>query len=141
VHPSIRADDAYAALQDLERHVVVTEVVRSVRVEPTGENEQISHWDVQYRRGLLRWSQFDVYDVPRRRVTFSLRDGDPAELEGFWQVREAGDGCSVTFSCDFDLGIPGLGASLDPLAARILRETIERQLLDVWQGIELQPSG
>lgn len=141
VHPGVPPDEAFAALEDLEQHVVRTSVVRSVRVEPgAGPDEQVSHWEVQYRNGVLRWSQHDAYDRPARTLRFTRRDGDPAELDGAWRVEPAdGGGSRITFSCDFDLGIPSLGAFIDPLAGRILRETVAQQLQEAFgPGLQLQ---
>jgi ribosome-associated toxin RatA of RatAB toxin-antitoxin module len=135
-HPGIAPDAAFAVFDDLETHVVRTSVVRSVTVEPgDGPDHRISCWQVQYRKGLLKWSQHDHLDREARVLTFTRRDGDPAELSGTWAVDPEGDGSRVTFTCRFDLGVPTLSGTLDPLAGRILRETIVRQLQETWPGI------
>ena len=134
VHDAVAPDDAFAVFEDLEQTVVRTSVVRSVRVEP-GEDpaQRVSFWEVQYRNGLLRWSQHDRLDHAARTVTFRRRDGDPAALDGSWVVEPHGAaGSRVTFTCSFDLGIPTLSAMLDPLAGRILRETIVQQLQETY---------
>lgn len=138
-HDDIDPDAAFAVFGDLERHVVRTSVVRSVTVEP-GEtpDDRVSRWEVQYRNGLLKWSQFDRLDRDARVVTFTRRDGDPATLDGTWSVEPHDGGARITFACRFDLGIPTLSAMLDPLAGRILRETIVRQLQETWPGIAVE---
>jgi ribosome-associated toxin RatA of RatAB toxin-antitoxin module len=138
-HDSIEPDAAFAVFDDLEANVVRTSVVRSVTVEPGADpDDRVSLWEVQYRNGLLKWSQHDHLDRGARVLTFTRRDGDPAALDGTWSVEPHGGGARVTFTCRFDLGIPTLSAMLDPLAGRILRETIVRQFEETWPGIVVE---
>jgi hypothetical protein len=126
------ADDAYAVIRDLERNVRRDRVVRDVRVEPISDRTQISHWEINFANGILRWSERDEYDDAARCMRFTLREGDPVLYEGAWEIAQTADGFRILFRCDFDLGIPTLAATLDPLGVRILRETISAQLVDIF---------
>lgn len=134
VHATVTADEAYGVLRRLGENVRTGGVVQEIRVEALDEDRQVSHWDVKFREGLLRWTQEDVFDDDARTMTFHQVTGDPKTFEGVWRVEELGDGCRVTFVCDFDIGIPSLAATIDPLARRILRETVAQQLVDVFGG-------
>jgi hypothetical protein len=87
---------------------------------------------VSFRNGLLRWVQRDVFDDERREVRYTLLEGDPAELEGYWRIEPSGDGFAVRANASFDLGVVTFSETLDPLAARILRETFETQLSEIF---------
>jgi ribosome-associated toxin RatA of RatAB toxin-antitoxin module len=135
-HPHGNADQAFSVLRELDRHVVTGEVIRSLTVEPLGDDLRVSHWDVKFRNGILRWSQRDEFDAATRTMRFELVDGDAEVLEGTWRMEDRADGCTITFSCEFDLGIPSLAEFLDPVAVRILGETVIAQLTDIF-GPEL----
>lgn len=139
VHATVTADEAYEVLRHLGDNLRVGGVIQEIRVEPLGEERQVSHWDVKFREGLLRWTQEDVFDDVERTMTFRQLQGDPKTFEGVWRVEQAGAGSRVSFSCDFDIGIPSLSATIDPLAKRILRETVARQLTDIFgDDLELE---
>lgn len=133
VHPDVSADDAFRVLRELDRHVHEGEVILSLTLshqEPDGS--RVSHWETRFRNGILRWSQRDVLDDDARTMTFALSEGDAETLEGQWRIEPAEVGCRIHFACDFDLGIPSLSEFLDPVAVRLLRETVEAQLTDIF---------
>ena len=131
-HPDLPPQQAFSVLGNFESHVRLSEVVRSVHVERLEGGERRSHWEVAFRNGILRWSQRDDFDERRMLVRYSLLSGDPAELEGHWRVTPHGQGCRVHFQSEFDLGIGSFGELLDPLAARILRETVVAQMSQIF---------
>ena len=132
VHPDVSADEAFAVLCELDRHVREGATIISLRLEDHDGDTRVSHWETRFRNGILRWSQRDVLDPQARTMTFALRDGDAETLEGQWRIELAEQGCRIHFACDFDLGIPSLSDFLDPVAVRLLRETVEAQLTDIF---------
>jgi ribosome-associated toxin RatA of RatAB toxin-antitoxin module len=139
VHSGVTADEAYGVLRRLGESVRTGGTIQSIRVESAGEDRQVSHWDVKFREGLLRWSQEDVFDDAARTMTFRQIQGDPKTFEGVWRAGEDGDGCRISFACDFDIGIPSLSATIDPLARRILRETVTAQLVEIFgEGLTVE---
>jgi hypothetical protein len=140
-HPSMSADEAFSILRDFDRHVALSEVVRSVQIEPLPDGGRSSRWEVSFRNGLLRWVQRDEFDAAQREVRYSLLSGDPAELDGFWRVEPRGDGFEIRCQSAFDLGIVTFSETLDPLAARILRETMTTQLSEIFgDGLVVEES-
>jgi Polyketide cyclase / dehydrase and lipid transport len=134
VHPDVSADDAFGVLRELDRHVREGEVILSLTLDGDGDT-RTSHWETRFRAGILRWSQRDVLDAETRTMAFALSEGDAETLEGEWRIEPAETpqaGCLIHFSCDFDLGIPSLSEFLDPVAVRLLRETVEAQLTDIF---------
>lgn len=132
VHPDVSADDAFGVLRELDRHVREGDVILSLRLDDGDGTTRVSHWETRFRNGILRWSQLDVLDPESRTMTFALTEGDAETLEGQWRIEPAEVGCRIHFACDFDLGIPSLSEFLDPVAVRLLRETVEAQLTDIF---------
>lgn len=132
VNPGGNATEAFAVLRELDRHVVAGDVIRSLRVERLQDGSRISHWDVTFQKGILHWSQREELDEVERTMRFAQTEGDADVLEGAWRITDVEQGCRIHFSCDFDLGIPTLSRFVDPLATRILRETVTEQLREIF---------
>jgi ribosome-associated toxin RatA of RatAB toxin-antitoxin module len=136
LHPTGTAKEAFAVLRDLDRHVTTEGVIRALRIERRQRDSRISHWDVRFRNGVLRWSQRDELDEDSGTMRFTSVDGDVAVLEGAWRVTDADEGVRIAFWCEFDLGIPSLSEFIDPVAKRLLKETVRAQLVEIF-GPEL----
>ena len=122
-YTTIASDDLFSALSDFEAHARRSPVVRSVVVhtdcEPT-----VSDWEVSFRRGVLKWSEFDDFDPTARVIRFWRRDGDPESFEGSWEVTEDSGGCVAQFRAEFELGIPSFASIVDPLGDRMLYDNV-----------------
>jgi ribosome-associated toxin RatA of RatAB toxin-antitoxin module len=141
-HPELDPRRTFSVLRNFESHVQFSEVVRSVRVEPLPDGGRCSHWEVAFRDGILCWTQRDEFDEDRLTASYTLIAGDPAALEGQWSVHPDNGGCRVVFRSEFDLGIGSLSELLDPLAARILRETVSTQMSEIFgPGFVIEPNG
>lgn len=136
MHPARTARDAFAILRDLDRHVTTDGVIRSLRIERRDGDSRISHWDVKFRNGILRWTQRDELDEDAGTMRFVAIGGDVEVLEGAWRVTDADGGVRIAFWCEFDLGIPSLAEFIDPVAVRLLKETVRAQLVEIF-GDEL----
>ncbi|WP_406504457.1 type II toxin-antitoxin system RatA family toxin [Streptomyces sp. NBC_00212] len=115
---------AYDRIKDYARYPELTPVVRSVTVREMTDEEIHSDWEVYFRNGILRWTETDRFDEAKLRISFRQLEGDFAEFTGTWSVTPDGEGCLVDFAAEFDFGIPSLAGILDPVAARVLKETI-----------------
>ncbi|MFS8202248.1 type II toxin-antitoxin system RatA family toxin [Streptomyces sp. CWNU-52B] len=119
-------DEAYRRIRDFARYPELTPVVRAVTVRAgtDGEDgEEHSDWEVYFRNGILRWTEADRFDEERLTIAFRQLHGDFEEFTGTWRVR-VGAGCLIEFAAEFDFGIPSLAGILDPVAERVLKETI-----------------
>jgi ribosome-associated toxin RatA of RatAB toxin-antitoxin module len=132
VHQGVPADEAFDVLRELDQHVREGEVIISLTLSDQDGDTRLSHWETRFRNGILRWTQRDVLDRDARTMTFALSEGDAETLEGQWRIEPAEGGCQIHFACDFDIGIPSLAEFLDPVAVRLLRETVEAQLTDIF---------
>lgn len=136
-HPTFSAARAYETLRDLDSFMKYSPAVRSVRLEETPDGRTISHWEVNFRNGILVWSEEDVFDDATHSVRFHRLSGDPVHFAGTWSATDEDDGCHVRFEAEFDIGIPTLSAMLDPLASATLRENIVETMVGV-MGDELE---
>lgn len=119
----VGADEAYRRVRDFARYPELSPVVRSVAVREGPDGEEHSDWEVFFRNGILRWTEADRFDEERLSIAFRQLHGDFEEFTGTWRVR-VGAGCLIDFAAEFDFGIPSLAGILDPVAERVLKETI-----------------
>lgn len=145
---AVEADEAYRRLVDFDRYPELTSTVRSVDVQP-GESDDVvlSSWAVNFRGGILHWTERDRLDRSGRVLTFEQIVGDLDVFAGRWQVLPDGVGCRVLFDAQLDMGIPSLAAIIDPIARNALQDNVLLILtgllgqLKTSTGEPLQPSG
>lgn len=133
---TVGPQEAYALVRDFARYPELVESVRAVTVHPPADGGPTrSDWEVDFRSGVLTWSEEDVFDDDRLTITFRQTEGDFEEFTGQWEVTGSGaDGCRVRFTAKFDFGLPSLAGIIDPVAERVLQESVARiltTLLDV----------
>ncbi|MBH1933789.1 SRPBCC family protein [Streptomyces sp. AV19] len=121
----VAPEDAYARIGDFARYPSLVTAIRRVTVHPATRPGRLhSDWEVDFRNGVLSWSEADSFDDERRVISFTQTTGDFETFTGEWEVRTEGDGCAVLFGAKFDFGLPSLAGIIDPVAERVLRETI-----------------
>jgi ribosome-associated toxin RatA of RatAB toxin-antitoxin module len=123
-------DQAYERVRDFARYPDLVDRVRSVTVHPAPPGAPVrSDWEVDFRNGVLTWSEEDVLDDAARSIVFRQTEGDFESFDGRWDVTAQADGSArVAFTAAFDFGLPSLAGIVDPVAERVLRETIEHIL-------------
>ena len=122
--PDKPASDVYRTLADFERYPELSDAVRSVTLTEVSENRTVSHWEVTFRAGLLRWTEQDTFDPGALSITFRQLEGDVAVFDGSWQCLDAAPGSEIMFSARLDMGIPSLADALEPIAVRTLIDNI-----------------
>lgn len=122
--PDKPAIGVYQTLADFERYPQLCDAVRSVAVTQVSDNVTVSHWEVTFRAGLLRWTEQDMFDPGALSITFRQLEGDAAVFDGSWQCLDAATGSEIMFSARLDMGIPSLADALEPIAVRTLIDNI-----------------
>ena len=122
--PDKPASEVYATLADFGRYPELCDAVRSVVVTEVSENRTVSHWEVTFRAGLLRWTEEDTFDPGALSITFRQLEGDAAVFDGSWQCADAEQGSEIVFAARLDMGIPSLADALEPIAVRTLIDNI-----------------
>ncbi|HEV2343182.1 MAG TPA: SRPBCC family protein [Actinocrinis sp.] len=116
---------------DLAPHVQSAKVHQSLP-EPTGR----SSWELHFRSGLLRWSETESFDREALRIVFEQDAGDFDSFTGTWSITRQGADTAVRFEADFDFGIPSLEGILDPIAERVIRETVAWALVGLFEHVD-----
>jgi ribosome-associated toxin RatA of RatAB toxin-antitoxin module len=115
------AQDVYALMSNLESYPACGAAVRSLTVARE-DGRVVSTWEVSFHGGIMRWKEEDVFVPEEHALKFRQIDGDMDSFTGEWRVTDTNEGCVVDFRADFDLGLPGLSAILEPIATQALRD-------------------
>ena len=135
--PGRRCADVFALLSDFAAYPQFSNAVRSVQTTRR-DGCDYSTWEVNFRDGILRWTEQDVFDTLNHRLHFAQTEGDIDHFTGEWSVHAATDGVRVCFSCQFDLGIPGLADILEPIAEQALRDNARSIIAGLLPAVQLQ---
>ncbi|GAA0445869.1 type II toxin-antitoxin system RatA family toxin [Streptomyces olivaceiscleroticus] len=136
--PDVPAETVFDAVLHFERYPELTPHVRAAAVhEGPPAPEGSSSWELYFRSGLLRWTERETYDRERLHIAFRQTDGDFDELSGTWLLRQDGPDCALRFDADFSFGIPSMAGILDPIAARVIEETVAWAVNGMFAGVRL----
>ena len=137
------AQDVYERLKDPDVYVACApEQVKSVVNEEVPEADQaVTHWEIYFRNGVLRWSERDTYDDPNTTLAFVQTEGDFESFHGTWVIEATGaEEVLLTFTATFDFGVPSLEAIIDPVAIRVLRAAMGRIIGQLFGGTIREPA-
>lgn len=123
-------DESFRRLADFERYADYTATVRSVVVEDRAGRPH-STWRVDFRGGILCWTERDDIDPVGRVLAFEQVDGDLERFVGRWVIEPEGLGSRLTFSAELDLGIPSLAPIVDPVA----RQALDANMRTILRGL------
>jgi ribosome-associated toxin RatA of RatAB toxin-antitoxin module len=139
--PGGDAGVVFDRLAEFERYPHLVDVVRSVRlVSPPGSQPVISRWEVYFRNGILAWTEADQLRRSDLTIEFDQLEGDFDEFSGSWVLTAQDGGVALVFACAFDFGVPSLASIIDPVAERVLTETIQLILRGLFTVVEF-PDG
>ncbi len=101
---------------------------------PTGR----SGWELHFRSGLLRWSEGERFHRDALRIEFEQENGDFDFFRGAWTLRQQGPDTVVRFEAEFDFGIASLAGILDPIAERVIKETVAWVLVGMFAQVDFR---
>ncbi|GLW89927.1 type II toxin-antitoxin system RatA family toxin [Actinokineospora globicatena] len=128
---------AYSGIAAFERYAEFADDVRQVAVGPTETS-----WEVNFRRGLMRWHETEVFDADALRIEFTQTDGDFDDFRGSWSVSATDDGrAEVRFEVTYDFGIESLSGLMDPIAERVIKRAIVQVLGGLFGAAEVLEGG
>jgi len=122
--PDLNPLAVFERLRDFGAYPKFTDAIREVRVVEIDHCTVDSHWQANFRNGVLCWSERDTIDPAALSIEFTQLDGDFERFEGGWYVSEDSPGTTARFTAVFDLSIPTLASLIDPIAARTLLDTM-----------------
>ncbi len=129
VYDTVLKFDRYA---DLAPHVQST-VVHQTRPESSGR----SSWELHFRSGLLSWTEREHFLVDELVIEFDQESGDFDEFTGRWELRQQGADTELHFEVSFDFGIASLEGILDPIAERVIKETVAWSVVGMFDVVQL----
>lgn len=143
VVPTDDADLVFKQITDFAHYPAVAPDVRSVAIHPApaAGQEQHTDWEVNFRRGIMRWTEREDIDHERLHVEFSQIDGDFDDFRGSWQLTPTASGCGAEFRVTYDFGVESLAGIMDPLAERVIKRVICAVLADVVGNVTVLEGG
>jgi ribosome-associated toxin RatA of RatAB toxin-antitoxin module len=127
--PDADATAVFERISDFPRYSDYTNAVREVRIDRREGEYVTSTWSVNFRNGVLCWTERDRIDAQLLDIEFEQLSGDFAVFTGAWRVEQIDGNVAVLFSASFDLGMPTLAAIIDPIAEHALLENIQSILV------------
>ena len=125
IAPSRVALDVFPLLSDFERYQDQCDAVRKVTFTERNGHHSVSEWEVNFRQGIMRWTERDVFDLDRMTIHFEQIEGDAKHFSGVWALADTTEGCSISFNAEFDMGVPSINDIIEPIAEHALQENIE----------------
>ncbi|WP_439659400.1 type II toxin-antitoxin system RatA family toxin [Lentzea sp. HUAS TT2] len=127
--PDADATKVFERISDFPRYADYTDAVREVRIDHREGDHLTSTWSVNFRDGVLCWTERDRIDAELLDIEFEQLSGDFAVFTGSWRVEQIEGNVAVLFTAAFDLGMPTLAAIIDPIAERALLDNIQSILV------------
>ncbi|MFE4538984.1 type II toxin-antitoxin system RatA family toxin [Streptomyces scopuliridis] len=136
--PSEDARTVFESVIKWERYPELAPHVRTTTVHATLPAAECgSSWELDFRSGLLRWTERDEFSLEDLTARFEQTDGDFDSFTGLWTLRQEGADVAVDFEADFDFGIPSLQGILDPIAERVIKESVAWAVTGMYPGTRL----
>lgn len=128
--------ELFPIISDFEKYPEFMEDVKKVTILEQGDEWSTSEWVNLAVGRTIRWVEKDFVKPGENRIDFEQIEGDLKTLKGFWQLNPNGVTTKVTFSMEFEFGIPMLAPLLHPLLAKILRDNVKQMLSDLKKKAE-----
>lgn len=130
-HP---AADVFRAAKQVERFPDVLPEVDEVEIlETDGTRKMKTRWVATIRVGpmtrQISWIELDHWSDEKLTCEFSLVEGDMKTYDGDWKFAANGDGCDVTLTVNFELGVPMLGALVNRMVDQLMQKNCDELLV------------
>jgi ribosome-associated toxin RatA of RatAB toxin-antitoxin module len=140
--PGLAVEVVFAGLVRYERYPALAPHIQSTVVHQAfPEPEGSSSWELSFRSGLLRWTERErfVRDAlpDAASIEFEQVRGDFDSFSGRWALGRSGPDCTLLFQADFDFGIPSMEGILDPIAERVIKESVAWVVTGLFSGVRL----
>lgn len=135
--PTTPAEVVFDGIRRFERYPDLARHVQTTAVLESGDATGRSSWELHFRSGLLRWTERERFAPGELRLEFEQIEGDFERFAGRWQLQPSDPGTRVYFRAEFDFGIPSMEGILDPIAERVIRETVHAVVVGMFEHVEL----
>jgi ribosome-associated toxin RatA of RatAB toxin-antitoxin module len=137
VIPAVPAEVVFDGIRRFDRYPHLARHVQATTVHEAGDSAGRSSWELHFRSGLLRWTEHERFLSNDLRLEFEQTSGDFETFAGQWQLEPLGEGTRLAFGAEFDFGIPSMEGILDPIAARVIKETVHAVVVGMFEHVEL----
>lgn len=144
IHALIRdidPDTVFDTLADFRHYAELVDVVHEVDQHRADEGSGHSSWVVEFRNGLLRWTEQDWFRRDQLRLDFNQIEGDFEEFSGGWVLVPTPEGIRTSLIADFDFGVPSLASIVEPVAERVLTDVTQLILIGLFGDRVSFPEG
>lgn len=139
---SVSAEEVFDTILRFDRFPALAPHVESTTVHETVPNPTgKSSWELHFRSGLLRWTEREHFRREELRLDFEQLTGDFDEFSGSWTFQQDGANTTLRFAAEFDFGIPSLEGILDPIAERVIKETVAWVVVGMFEVVHLSENG
>jgi ribosome-associated toxin RatA of RatAB toxin-antitoxin module len=119
--------------QQVERFPeVLPDLDKVVVLEDDGGGKVKTSWTGTIRVGPLTrqisWIELDHWDDSELLCRFELVEGDMKTYDGTWVFAADGDGCEVTLTVNFELGVPMLGSLVNRMVDQLMQNNCDELL-------------
>jgi ribosome-associated toxin RatA of RatAB toxin-antitoxin module len=129
---------AFNAVVDFTRYPSLSPDVRSVVTrEIAAPGDLRSDWVMNFRRGIMSWTERERLDHDRLRVEFAQVDGDFEDFRGSWRFIPGAGGVEVMLDVTYDFGVESLVGIMDPIAERVIKRSTLRVLTGLFGEVEV----
>jgi ribosome-associated toxin RatA of RatAB toxin-antitoxin module len=118
----------WQAVANVEAFSSFMKSVDSITVLEKRQNYSREKWVARLRGAPFRWEEEDFHYPEEGRIAYRQTQGDLKQFEGEWRLERTAEGTRVTFTCDFDFGIPMISTLLNPVASLLIGENIDAML-------------
>ncbi|MGO1056428.1 type II toxin-antitoxin system RatA family toxin [Crossiella sp. CA198] len=135
IHALIRdtdPDTVFDTLADFSHYAELVDVVRKVEMHRGDGGPSYSSWVVEFRNGLLQWTEQDWFRREEMRLDFIQTEGDFEEFYGGWVLEQTPEGIKTALIADFDFGVPSLASIVEPVAERLLTDVVQLVLIGLF---------
>jgi ribosome-associated toxin RatA of RatAB toxin-antitoxin module len=126
------ADTVFDTLADFRHYADLVDVVHSVDLNRPEGGSAYSSWVVEFRNGLLQWTEEDWFRRDELRLDFNQTEGDFEEFYGGWVLEPKPGGVKAALIADFDFGVPSLASIVEPVAERVLTDVTQLVLIGLF---------
>jgi ribosome-associated toxin RatA of RatAB toxin-antitoxin module len=124
----------FDSVRQIESYPHIMPDVRRVRILSKGTDTSSSAWDVEIDGCPLSWIQRDRFDAAAGTYCFEAVEGDFEVFRGKWQINESLEGMLVSFTVDYEVGIPIIEDIIGP----ILKVKLHRNSLSMLESLKME---
>ena len=126
----------YQIGSDMERYPEFFPSVDEVTITERGEGWTVTRWSARLRGRPVKWIERDEFDDENRIITYDQIEGDLKVFRGQWTFEEENGGCRVELVVEASLGVPMLGAAVDPIVKKLTRDNCNSMLAGLKEEAE-----